>query len=41
MRKRAEGELLKRVDAIRQYLTDPDREIYISHEKIFKNYMAR
>ncbi|MBC2704123.1 AAA family ATPase [Desulfobacula sp.] len=41
MRKRAEGEMLKRVDAIRKYLTDPDREIYIAHEKIFKNYMAR
>jgi len=41
MRKRAEGEMLKRVDAIRKYLTDPDREIYISHEKIFKNYMAK
>ncbi|CCK82477.1 AAA family ATPase [Desulfobacula toluolica] len=39
MRNRAENEILKRVDAIRKYLTDPDREKYISHEQIFKNYM--
>ncbi|SDU49511.1 AAA family ATPase [Desulfobacula phenolica] len=39
MRKRAENEILKRVDAIRKYLTDPDREKYISHDQIFKNYM--
>ena len=39
MRQRAESEILKRVDAIRQYLTDPDKELYISHEQIFKNYM--
>ncbi|WP_300457927.1 AAA family ATPase [Desulfobacula sp.] len=39
MRKRAENEILKRVGAIRNYLTDPDRERYISHEKIFKQYM--
>ncbi|MCP3874012.1 MAG: AAA family ATPase [Desulfobacteraceae bacterium] len=36
MRKRAEEEILKRVNAIRQYLMDPDREKYISHEKILK-----
>jgi translation elongation factor EF-Tu-like GTPase len=40
MRKRAEEEILKRMNAIRKYLTDPDRERYISHEKIFKKYMA-
>ena len=39
MRQRAESEILKRVDAIRQYLTDPDKELYISHKQIFKNYM--
>ncbi len=39
MRKRAENEILKRVDAIRKYLTDPDREVYISHEQIFKHYI--
>ncbi|MCP3871566.1 MAG: AAA family ATPase [Desulfobacteraceae bacterium] len=39
MRKRAEGEILKRVHAIRKYLIDPDREKYISHEKIFKMYI--
>jgi len=39
MRKRAEDEILMRVNAIRKYLIDPDREIYISHEKIFKTYM--
>jgi len=39
MRTRAENEILKRVDAIRMYLIDPDRENYISHKKIFKKYM--
>ena len=40
MRLRAEGEILKRVDAIRRYLSDPDREQYISHEQIFKHYIT-
>ena len=39
MRKRAEHEILKRVNAIRFYLQDPDREKFISHEKIFKTYI--
>ncbi|WP_022665767.1 AAA family ATPase [Desulfospira joergensenii] len=39
MRYRAEQEILKRVNAIRFYLLDPDREKYISHEKIFENYI--
>ena len=39
MRARAEAEILKRIDGIRNYLMDPDREKYISHEQIFKNYM--
>jgi len=39
MRKRAEDEILMRVNAIRKYLIDPDREIYIFHEEIFKIYM--
>ena len=41
MRKRAETEILKRVNAIRMYLTDPEREKYISHELIFKHYMEK
>ncbi|MGM0655623.1 MAG: hypothetical protein ACQETR_09935 [Thermodesulfobacteriota bacterium] len=32
-------EILKRVNAIRSYLQDPDREKFISHEKIFKTYI--
>ena len=40
MRQRAEEEILRRVDAIRGYLTDPDRKQYISHEQIFKNYIT-
>ena len=39
MRDRAESEILQRVDAIRRYLTDPERKKYISHEQIFRNYM--
>ena len=39
MRKRAEDEIVKRVNAIRKYLMDPERELYISHEQIFKQYM--
>lgn len=39
MRKRAETEILRRVHAIRKYLMDPSRELYISHEKIFREYM--
>jgi energy-coupling factor transporter ATP-binding protein EcfA2 len=39
MRKRAEDEIIKRVNAIRKYLMDPERELYISHEQIFKQYM--
>jgi SpoVK/Ycf46/Vps4 family AAA+-type ATPase len=39
MRKRAEDEILRRVNAIRLYLQDPDREKYISHEQIFNTYM--
>ncbi|HRF90159.1 MAG TPA: AAA family ATPase, partial [Desulfobacter postgatei] len=39
MRKRAEDEILKRVNAIRFYLQDPGREKYISHEKIFQTYI--
>ena len=39
MRKRAEDEILRRVRAIHMYLQDPDREKYISHEKIFSTYM--
>ncbi len=39
MRKRAEKEILKRVNAIRFYLQDPGREKYISHEKIFQTYI--
>jgi len=41
MRKRAEDEILKRVHAIREYLIDPEREKYISHEQIFKKYMEK
>lgn len=41
MRKRAEDEMLKRVHAMFLYLKDPDREKYISHEKIFENYMEQ
>jgi len=41
MRKRAEDEILKRVHAIREYLIDPEREKYISHEQIFKKYMKK
>ena len=39
MRKRAEDEILKRVNAIGFYLQDPGREKYISHEKIFQTYI--
>jgi len=39
MRKRAEEEILSRVNAIRMYLLDSDQEKYISHEKIFNTYM--
>ncbi len=39
MRQRAENEILGRVQAICRYLQDPDREKYISHEKIFRTYM--
>jgi hypothetical protein len=39
MRARTEGEIIRRVNAIRRYLTDPDRKQYISHEQIFKNYI--
>ncbi len=39
MRDRAEQEILRRVNAIRMYLLDPDREKYISHEQIFTQYM--
>jgi len=41
MQKQAETEILKRVNAIRVYLTDPAREKYISHGKIFHLYMGR
>lgn len=41
MRKRAEDEILKKVDALRMYLTDPGREKYISHENIFQKYMVK
>jgi transitional endoplasmic reticulum ATPase len=40
MRKRAETEILQRVNAIRLYLEDPARKKYISHEKIFTTYMT-
>ncbi len=39
MRQRAEAEIIKRVDAIRKYLIDPNRKQYISHEQIFKHYI--
>jgi len=39
MRDRAEQEILRRVNAIRMYLLDPEREKYISHEQIFTQYM--
>ncbi len=39
MRKRAETEILFRVNAIRKYLMDSDREKYISHERVFKQYV--
>jgi predicted ATP-dependent protease len=41
MRKRAEQEILKRVDALRKYLVDPNREAYISHEYLFEKYMDK
>ncbi len=41
MRKRAEEEILNRVNAIRMYLLDSDQEKYISHEKIFNTYMEK
>jgi len=39
MRKRAEEEILRRVNAIHLYLLDSDREKYIFHEQIFQTYM--
>ncbi len=39
MRKRAETEILFRVNAIRKYLMDPGREKYMSHEQVFKKYV--
>ncbi|MCG8565241.1 MAG: AAA family ATPase, partial [Desulfobacterales bacterium] len=39
MRRRAEQEILRRINAVRLYLTDGDREKYISHERIFTAYM--
>ncbi len=39
MRKRAEEEILRRVNAIHLYLLDLDRQKYISHEQIFQTYM--
>jgi SpoVK/Ycf46/Vps4 family AAA+-type ATPase len=39
MRKYAETQILKRVNAIRRYLLDPGREKYISHEQIFNKYI--
>ncbi|MCP3898530.1 MAG: AAA family ATPase [Desulfobacteraceae bacterium] len=41
MRKRAEDEILKRIHALFHYLTDPDKEKFISHERIFENYMEK
>ena len=41
MRERAENEILRRVNAIRMYLLDPNREKYISHEQIFNTYMEK
>jgi len=40
MRHRAESEIVRRVNAIRNYLMDPDQEKYISHEQIFRNYIS-
>ena len=40
MRQRAENEIHGRIRAICKYLQDPDREKYISHEKIFQTYMG-
>ena len=40
MRHRAENEIISRINAIRKYLMDPGRELYISHEQIFKHYMG-
>ena len=39
MRRRAEDEILKRVNAIMLYLQDPGRTKYISHERIFETYI--
>ncbi|MCP3941772.1 MAG: AAA family ATPase [Desulfobacteraceae bacterium] len=39
MRARSEKEILRRVNAVHQYLLDPGREKYISHEQIFQTYM--
>lgn len=39
MRIAAENEILRRIHAIHRYLNDPNKEKYISHEKIFNTYM--
>ena len=39
MRRHTENEIIRRVNAIRRYLIDPDRKQYISHEQIFKRYI--
>ncbi len=39
MRERAEAEILFRVNALRNYLMDPERVKYISHEQVFTKYM--
>ena len=39
MRRNTEQYITTRINAIRNYLNDPDRKMYISHEKIFKDYI--
>ncbi|MCP4024569.1 MAG: AAA family ATPase, partial [Desulfobacteraceae bacterium] len=41
MRHHAEIEIKKRIHALRDYLMDPEREKYISHEQIFNTYMMK
>ena len=40
LRQVAEQEVNRRMEAVRKYLLDPDREKYISHEEMFDRYMA-
>ncbi len=41
MRCGTEQYIISRIKAIRDYLNDPGRKMYISHERIFKDYIAQ